>query len=982
MSVQFAGIPLLSATPEMANIIANTLSLSDVLEFCDYNPVVSAGRLPTPAPGVVPRRQVRVNSLYWPRGAQNYAIGHFLVDDDMLVAISQKVYVGGSYGTQAYSPQPLIITETDAMGVDSGVNTITTSMFLISAHPLFQVGSGNPRSTGTSGGNVPTTGVGNPDATQANPDSTGRSQNPDTTQNQFDGLWLLTLCDDRYWWSNRDTGKVTITAGTTQWTDIFNSLGASLNVTIATDPVNAAYPLPDPGIGVNYEKSAPYLDGIAFLTGMRIIRHLDGSVYARNATNTATDQQNNVQLPSAKQSLAKRGGGKFRFDVNINPNELPGLLPLKVQLLFPQTSNPVPFPQTAALSALSIAALPSTVVTNNENQTFHYPYVYDGTNLTNVQQLTNQFATDWYQFQIGKLDIAYHGIIPWVPEAFDDIEWHHDADGVWTRINRCAINECTDSTTAFENAKNEPSTSPAQVVTDEGIWLVGTNQFLDAQCGDSAQLPWTLDYGDTGTNTQGEAHGNTIFQSQFHMVQGTGTGVRAVKHVSINNNDAANPHTITVMKNDSAAGTSTPLVQVQLPSGSSLHFDYKAGGANNTGGEWYVVPDSATPTNQGPPGTSGTTVNVSMTPNWTVTGNPAKPTATINLASPLSAKGDIYIRGADGNDKPFPTGPDTFVLTSDASQLNGIAWESVSTVGTQGGTVTSVGASRGARTSSVTQAPITVNGQIWGDSPYFLYAGGGQLGIFDANRGTLFHIGIDGSNVLVPGAGNVPPNGWYTDYHITTQSGTSSFVTQDNSLKFSGGGFSWANLAGGQPGISNFNVLGGDSFRIVSDGTFYHVQNLQACHAAVFNLQTSASLTHNSPTSLQWSIDLGGVFGTNSTKMMTPFIMAPTPSTRLVAPITGFYRIFTQIQIVNSVANSVIKVDVVNNSGLGTLTSVKRNICPSVTETVAAEGQCFMQIGDNASIQVTATPTDHNDNTVVTSTNGTECVCYFQWLGT
>ena len=48
--------------------------------------------------------------------------------------------------------------------------------------------------------------------------------------------------------------------------------------------------------------------------------------------------------------------------------------------------------------------------------TMQTPFIYDGTNLTALQTLANQFTTDWYRYQVGKLDRRFEGIVPWEPE--------------------------------------------------------------------------------------------------------------------------------------------------------------------------------------------------------------------------------------------------------------------------------------------------------------------------------------------------------------------------------------------------------------------------------------------------------------------------------------------------------------------------------------------------------------------------------------
>lgn len=392
MAVSFAGTYLTGFVPDIAAAIEASVSLRDVLEFTDL-PGLGRERQHWTYQGFVPERTVQVGSLWWPSGARRFATAHFLADDAQLAAISRAAYAGG-----AYNSAPLVIDQRDPAGNLVPGRRIAPDMFLLSARPLSQLPIG-----------------------QTGP---------------WNGLWLLTFVDDRYWWWRRDTGPIAVAAGTT-WDDVYAALSTALTVDIDQDHVPSAYlNPPSAAFTAYYEKSPLMLDRVAFSVGQRIVRHLDGTVLARNPVNAAADQQANLAI----QGLEKSGGGRFRFQLG-QVNDLPGILPTRVRVVFPNATSVVPHIVEVRLEALNLSDF-GGVVTNPETATVGDQHLCDGTNAGDLQTLAEQFATDWYRFQVGSLDVVFHGIVPWVPNALDNyVEWHHDADGVTTRVQRGPLNE-------------------------------------------------------------------------------------------------------------------------------------------------------------------------------------------------------------------------------------------------------------------------------------------------------------------------------------------------------------------------------------------------------------------------------------------------------------------------------------------------------------------------------------------------------------
>jgi hypothetical protein len=71
--------------------------------------------------------------------------------------------------------------------------------------------------------------------------------------------------------------------------------------------------------------------------------------------------------------------------------------------------------------------------------------------------LANQFAQDWYSFQLSAADIVYAGIAPWTPEGLSDsIEWTYRADMVSTRVQRPAYNDTVEDLHHFTTSAVAP----------------------------------------------------------------------------------------------------------------------------------------------------------------------------------------------------------------------------------------------------------------------------------------------------------------------------------------------------------------------------------------------------------------------------------------------------------------------------------------------------------------------------------------------
>lgn len=403
--LSYAGVPLSVPTAEVAEWIERNISVRDVYEYAEKAwPGVSLAHVTHG--GAQPYRPIQVNRLWWPRGASQWAVGHFLASESQMASIRPQVWPGGS----SYQAKPLLMDWRDASA--NVVDGISPSLWLLPPRPLQQYAS-------------PPQGA------------------------NLNGFYLLTLVDDRFFWWLADTGSLSIADASTTWANVLASLQSQLGTTITADAVASAYLYPAGPLAVQYAKLPTLLDAVAYNCGQRIVRNLDGTVKSQNAVNGAAQVQLDLQLQSARSQCA---GGRFRFDLTDNPRESAAALPATVRVVFPSANlafaSIAPTVYNVTLASLALPEL-SGVPTNANVMTFWDTCIawYDAVptlqNGTALQALANQIATDFYRFQAAPtlLDRKYIGVVAWTPESkHGSIEWTYRLDEVSTRIQPGAWN--------------------------------------------------------------------------------------------------------------------------------------------------------------------------------------------------------------------------------------------------------------------------------------------------------------------------------------------------------------------------------------------------------------------------------------------------------------------------------------------------------------------------------------------------------------
>lgn len=133
-------------------------------------------------------------------------------------------------------------------------------------------------------------------------------------------------------------------------------------------------------------------------------------------------------------------------------------------------------------------------------------------------------------------------------------------------------------------------------------------------------------------------------------------------------------------------------------------------------------------------------------------------------------------------------------------------WRALSATGAGTGTVTSISAARGARTSS--GSPITATGTIYGDETVNAQTGT-SYALAATDRGALVTFSDAGAiAVSIAQAGTTGfENGYYVDIKAKTGSGTVTITPTTSTIN----------------GAANYALTAGQSIRVISDGTNYQV---------------------------------------------------------------------------------------------------------------------------------------------------------------
>ena len=108
------------------------------------------------------------------------------------------------------------------------------------------------------------------------------------------GVYLLTLVDQRYFWWEKSTGDIEVDGITTTWAALLAVIQAAIGSPLNYDAIPAAYLKPSVDLNLEYELLPPLIDAAAYSIGKRLIRKLDGTLWLVSPATSRTAWNANV----------------------------------------------------------------------------------------------------------------------------------------------------------------------------------------------------------------------------------------------------------------------------------------------------------------------------------------------------------------------------------------------------------------------------------------------------------------------------------------------------------------------------------------------------------------------------------------------------------------------------------------------------------------------------------------------------------------
>lgn len=324
----------------LADLVDELNRLLPSLYLQDFSPPPSPGRnLAAIAyrsqAGPWPNPQVRIGDWFYPTMASRWSIFRGLASSTMVKemlrltggtipkTLSMKCVPEGARNDRQTIP-PNLVNLLPARGSVDDQYTVATEMYMLPPRPLGELGG------------------------------------------RFDGLYLVTLVDERYYWQHSSvTLRVT---HTTTWQSLIDQCVTALGITgDMTIDIPAVYsrPEPDSQLWANEENAALLLDAVAHNIGDVVIRYLTGTtanpgrfrlihaqesqgVVRLNRGEAATFLSTGVSVPG-RNTTRTAGGSMFqrgtKFPVGDLQNARNAVVPSSVRVTFPRYvrgDDPVP----------------------------------------------------------------------------------------------------------------------------------------------------------------------------------------------------------------------------------------------------------------------------------------------------------------------------------------------------------------------------------------------------------------------------------------------------------------------------------------------------------------------------------------------------------------------------------------------------------------------------------------------------------------
>lgn len=290
--------PLSDLVDELDRLFIDFRLLNDFDSASDY-PGRALGGVARPANAQAhPNAALPLNCLYWPTSAARFAAFRGLATTSMVRDMADAA--------RGWRAKPFVMKCLPHGGVrpdaTEGQYTVTTDLFMLPPRPLAVHGS------------------------------------------QFEGLFLVTLVDQRYFWAGDHT-SLTVTQDST-WAGLIDQVASDLGISVDYGTISPAYgqPEPDSPLWTRDQPAAALLDALAYNVGKVVVRLLDGTVKMVGAKESYWSAL--ADRGDASQLARTAGGDIFNSgDQALANTARNATLPQNVRVSFPyyvQGDGPVP----------------------------------------------------------------------------------------------------------------------------------------------------------------------------------------------------------------------------------------------------------------------------------------------------------------------------------------------------------------------------------------------------------------------------------------------------------------------------------------------------------------------------------------------------------------------------------------------------------------------------------------------------------------
>jgi hypothetical protein len=387
MPIEYAGVELLIPPAAVVDWLEEQLNVKGLAEA---EPCYGMGTVNDAVQrswhGYLRSLPVRIGTLHWPTGARRHAVGHFLATTEQVNRIRKKVF--------SSTPKPATLFLSADREEDANKNEVATDLYLLPPAPL-----------------------------TLDRKLLGKVAKTST----FEQLFLLTLVDVRWYWRRRTLKDLVarVEPGFAEWADYYRHFRDTVQGlgTFEFDEPDAAFLRPSPALQMtNAEEAGAFMDLVAWNTGLRWVRQLDGSVGADNLeTSKATLEEN---LKADWMDDAAAGG---RYQLADHAHIIPAKFFLACRAVSPDRPLLTPFGGYVLSELKSVKGYEKLKGTETPlvlYDEFQLRADCQVLNFKAATALAKQVFSAWLDYLTGGVRLRVQGVVPWEPEGLSDcVEW-------------------------------------------------------------------------------------------------------------------------------------------------------------------------------------------------------------------------------------------------------------------------------------------------------------------------------------------------------------------------------------------------------------------------------------------------------------------------------------------------------------------------------------------------------------------------------